>query len=62
MRQERTVEDVFFVKSQNNHDGKNIKRQNNKFGGFTFNTRNNKTSNTQNFPPCPQSKKKSSLG
>lgn len=52
MRQERTVEGAFFVKSQNNRDGKNIKKQN-KFGGSAFNTRNNKTSNIQSFPPCP---------
>ena len=58
MRQERTVEGAFFIKSQNYRDGKNKKKQNNKFGGSAFNTKNNKTSNIQSFPLCPHCKKK----
>ena len=59
MRQERTVEGAFFVKSQNNRDGKNRKKkQKNKFRGSSFNTKNNKTSNTQSFPPSPHYQKK----
>jgi hypothetical protein len=58
MRQERIVKGAFFVKSQNNRDGKNKKKQINKFGGSAFNTRNNKTSNTQSFPSCPHCTKK----
>ena len=57
MRQETTVEGAFFIKSQNYRDGKNRKKQNSKFGGSAFNTKNNKTSNIRSFPSCLTAKK-----
>lgn len=62
IRQEEYVEGDFLAKSQNNHDGKNKKtKQNNKLGGSAINIKNNRSSNTQEFPPCPYWKKKQSL-
>jgi len=59
IRQEEPVEGDFLAKSQNNHDGKNKKtKQNNKLGGSAINIKNNRSSNTQEFPPCPYWKKK----
>ncbi|BAT88194.1 hypothetical protein VIGAN_05164000 [Vigna angularis var. angularis] len=56
MRQEGSVEGAFQVKFQSN-DNKHKKKQNNDTRPGRLNKINNKSNNTQVFPPCPHCKK-----